>query len=426
MDDDKYIRIDHGCYVEIYSKYVESDGHIYSFGDYNYPVRHISGCTEPKPAEMKCHLTLEHDEEKSTIRISVPAEYDGEPITFFEMTALQDNFVMPEYLYIPASIRIINISAQFLTNSEGPLRKCRVEISPDNPYFCVYKNGIYSKDMKKLYYIFLTAELPDGCFEVPDGVEYIERYAALYLRGLKKLVIPESVKAVKSTAFMGCPDLEEADIRAEKLDAISFCVCKKLRKVRLPNCRFIGAGAFNKCSELSTVELGNIEIIESDAFRFTNIKELTIPPSIRELGRIILRHHSEIYTAVEIHLKDGDPNAIKMEHPIADQYALITMRHDKTDKILYRFCIPSENSFYTWTPEYQTFEQYMEYISQKLEEGLMRAINSFKTAEIINLPMFEIIDSHLFLRLIDISAKKGLTELTAALMQKLHERESHE
>jgi len=99
---------------------------------------------------------------------------------------------------------------------------------------------------------------------IPDGITRIEEDAFVESH-LKSVYIPDTVTEIGYGAFDSCMFLE---------------------KVRLPsNLKVISAGAFEECTSLKHIDLPDgLEKIEGSAFFNTNIRELDIPESVREIG----------------------------------------------------------------------------------------------------------------------------------------------
>lgn len=365
------------------------------------------------------------------------------------------------------------------------LESGRAEISPDDPDYCIRDNVIYSKDMTELVYILSRKEPDDWCFEVPAGVKRIKRRAGSSLKGLCRLVVPESVTVIEEGAFVGCPDLIEADIHAKTLEDHAFFNCGSLTAVRL-DCRTIGKNAFFNCKKLSAIELLNTEVICCGAFGScdslkdvrlpdtlqklgyysfyaTGIKLLTVPKGVLEVGADILSHREPKKLTPElcIYMKDGavpfDPGI----RPVG-RGALLSVRCAETDELLFKFavigCVGK-----VFTPHGVDFTEYDKKLVNSRRYGLPRrsaALYSvlarlswpvglsgeirraflscaLEKAEPILLskirdpetpmeklaehPYYDFMNRDGMLRLIDESARAGKTEVTAMLMQRLRD-----
>ena len=83
--EDSIIHITHSGYIEAYEQYAEIDGKVYSSDSFKYMRNPIA----PELVEMRYHYSLLHNEEKSIIRLTAPAEYDGKPVIRFELPIIE-------------------------------------------------------------------------------------------------------------------------------------------------------------------------------------------------------------------------------------------------------------------------------------------------------------------------------------------------
>lgn len=122
-----------------------------------------------------------------------------------------------------------------------------------------------------LYDTDTTIELPEDDYDankipatnttitevvVPDGVEYIEKYAFYNCTGLKKITIPSSVKFIREYAFFNDAKLEEIDLsNIEAIGARAFEGCENLKVANLSKTYSLGVSAFKNCTSLESVDL---------------------------------------------------------------------------------------------------------------------------------------------------------------------------
>ena len=366
-----------------------------------------------------------------------------------------------------------------------------LKLPDDDPDYCIYENGLYSRDMTELYYIFTPEEgfHTAGCFEVPKGVRVIRPFAGRDLAWLRRLIVPEGVLDMGMRAFLNCTHLEEADIHAAAIGEHSFHYCRSLSKVWL-DCKLIGDNAFGECVSLNSVELANTEVIEPFAFnschQLTNIKLpdtllrikhnafyetkitcLRIPPSVIDLGHNIMKTDYPTNITLELYLKDGTLPIRSGSYPApVSNGALIVVRDPETDEILVEFIrLGDFDTIFTkngidfteydknfnnddhdtrFTDEKKLLaafkrlqypigvddekrEFFKNYIAEKAALMLIEEIKqSYASAETIGrYQYYEHITDEWLLKVIDESANAGKTEITAMLMQILHERKSH-
>lgn len=111
-----------------------------------------------------------------------------------------------------------------------------------------------------------------------------DKYGVLYNKNKTELVIypennpctsytiPNSVTAIKESAFYACDNLRSITIgnRVSNIGGWAFCYCRNLTKVTIPeNVKTIGACAFLNCTNLKSVTIpSSVTSIGSDAFGF--------------------------------------------------------------------------------------------------------------------------------------------------------------
>ena len=159
------------------------------------------------------------------------------------------------------------------------------------------ENGYYDIDDKK------TPLKNDTVTSVviPDGVEYVEKYAFYRCTKLTDVTLPESCKMVNSYAFANCDVLENINLKDVNVimnGAFEGCeslTCEELggidlsevyaigdyafkgarfTSVKLLNLSLTGKGAFADCEYLETVELGVKTRIAERMFENTAVTEI--------------------------------------------------------------------------------------------------------------------------------------------------------
>ena len=276
-----------------------------------------------KNVEVKYIIKIPIDLEEDGLSLTVPEEIDGLPVGMANIVVvppldhpvskLEDPLI--KYLYIPSTVRHISIET-IKMDGVDLLSACQVEISPANPYLCIYENGIYNKEMTELYYIFLTEECVGGHFEVPAGVKRIKSGAGRMLKGLRRLTIPESVEVIEGKAFEYCFDLEYADIGAQNIGQRAFCSCNSLKEVNLRN---------------------GLQKIEDHAFAYSDIQKLTMPPSVRDIGLYILQNADPTCLTLEVYSING--TLPKMHGSPSEFGTLLVVHSAETNEKLCEFVI---------------------------------------------------------------------------------------
>ncbi len=159
----------------------------------------------------------------------------------------------------------------------------RVTVPEENALYRSIDGVVYSKDLKTI--VFYPHDQQQTKFVVPDevteiggsafhcsrnlkdiqfnNVETIGEYAFAY-SDLETVTIPDSVTRVGEDAFSECESLRSISF-GKGLNTIEFQVCYK-------------------CESLKEVELGAPESIGDQAFAQTEIEELILPESCKEVG----------------------------------------------------------------------------------------------------------------------------------------------
>lgn len=459
--------------------------------EYGDPVTIVEICCSDKSTDF------EEDDEVLYSQSFFPKEEDDEaPYSqpFFpeeddEAAYSQSAFPTLRYLYIPASVKRIYFGERAVTTWRYILRAnewvnllggCTVEISPDNPCFCVRGNGIYNKDMTELYRIFSPGE----AFEVPDGVKRIKSGAGMALSGLKRLTVPESVTKIESEAFRYCRELEYADIHAKIIGESAFADCNALTTVLLTGCEEIGRYAFWYCESLRELALPETLIeIGDEAFLWTGIMRLRLPRSVQRVGRDILldirreadiseepgylRYSDTNCAVLEFYYKDGSSPFSRFFRP-AEEGTLMIARDHETGEQLFEFVIIDsiDNIFtehgidfteydnklkHTFGFNHKDFNRYLAFFALRvrlrcqyglneekrrvLEEKLSAqacmfawtaAVKAKENDEFFKFPYFHLIDVKMMFEMIKVSAAHNRTEVTAFLMKTLLEQNCDE
>lgn len=108
-------------------------------------------------------------------------------------------------------------------------------------------------------------------------------------KGVKKLVIPDGVKAISQRAFIGCEKLTEVIIpeSVNHIGANAFSGCNRLTEIIIQeNVDAIDKMAFNGCGSLQKIIIrGKIQSIEDGVFGFCHsLKEIEIPQGVARIG----------------------------------------------------------------------------------------------------------------------------------------------
>lgn len=180
-------------------------------------------------------------------------------------------------------------------------------VSENNPVFCAYNKGLYSKDMTEVVMLPTTT----ATFELPESVSKICPWACSYNPYIKEIVVPSNITEMEIGSFYGNAQLSKVTIEAnvtelpewgfafnKRLESVvlpesltkvgvkTFELCQSLKEISLPEAvETIDEGAFHNCSVLETVRMGSaVASLGSQAFASClQIKEIhvgaAVPPS---------------------------------------------------------------------------------------------------------------------------------------------------
>lgn len=145
-----------------------------------------------------------------------------------------------------------------------------------------------------------------GTITIPENVTKIGEGAFAKV-GVRKLVIPPTVKEISKNAFNGNSTLEEVIFQTrtvqgkeEGLERIGDCAfynCKLLKTIEMPNTvTAIGREVFYSCSSLNNIVLSNnLTDIPYHTFGFcSSLREIIIPEKVKTIGRFAMRNCSSL------------------------------------------------------------------------------------------------------------------------------------
>lgn len=268
---------------------------------------------------------------------------------------------------------------------------------------------------------------------------------------------------------------EYLELDCKRIGKYAFANRRDLRSVMLINTEVIGENAFYECRALQEIKLPDtLREIKHYAFWNTDIRYLSIPQSVTRLGKyIICNGNFDVFSdyeqrlaksrTIEVYLKDGTFPFYPGCWP-GDKTSILVARSPETDEVLLRFVMlgtpdmvfPGNGIDFT---EYDNmfadreFNHYNDlllllqaaemrlgfpvgmsadtllffqnYVSDKYK-NLFYFSEAYLTSNIDEFPYLDKINNKDLMEIIDRCAHFGLTELTAVLMQKLHERRIRE
>ena len=146
-----------------------------------------------------------------------------------------------------------------------------------------------------------TVSIPESCVD-------INRVVFSMIRGMKKLIVPDSVKSLRVCAFKGCLSLEEVELpgRMTDIPANAFENCGQLKEVSfrgwprntIPEGTTIGSGAFFGCGSLADLRLPEtLSEIKSHTFdSCVSLKQIDIPSNVTSIGNAAFKNCRELRT----------------------------------------------------------------------------------------------------------------------------------
>lgn len=146
---------------------------------------------------------------------------------------------------------------------------------------------------------------------LPETVKFIGKWAFGNCEMLKKVSLPKTVERICTFAFIHCVSLEEINIDCPKavIDDRAFFELENLKTANI-NVKTIGENVFEGCKSLENIKLGNdvkeigaycfkdcekvseivlpegLEVIGCGAFDGTDIDSVSIPKSIKHIGKL--------------------------------------------------------------------------------------------------------------------------------------------
>ena len=211
--------------------------------------------------------------------VVIPSTIDG-----YTVTKIRDAFICESgiiNLTIPSTLIKIDTLNR---NNTATLKNIYVQEGNES---YISKDGVlFSKDSSEL--IIYPAGKEGTTYQIPNGVNVIEKAAFAYSQNLISVIIPNTVNTIKGAAFIDSLNLESINIPDSVVnfgDSI-FMRCRKLKDVVLSSkMTEITFGMFEECTLLQSINLPDtINIIRQDAFLGChNLEELILPEGVKEI-----------------------------------------------------------------------------------------------------------------------------------------------
>ena len=195
--------------------------------------------------------------------------------------------------------------------------------------------------------------------QLPEKLETIGKYALAGCK-IKEITIPPLIEEISAGLCSECTELEHITI-SESVTHIgndTFEYCRKLKKFNFPSkLQTVGNRAFFHCALEGVLKLPlNLETIGESAFvGCTNLTEIIIPKSVREIRACALSIHKSKVFIPDISIRIGE-NCFcagqKVFFHRNGRNFVVQLEYDWR-----RTSFEKDLSFFLYHPKYGTFEQ---------------------------------------------------------------------
>lgn len=216
--------------------------------------------------------------------ITIPAKINGLTVTTIGKGAFVQTGMGS--LNIPASITDIKPNAFKLSGFN------KIEVDKNNSNYTSINGVLFSKDKTVLF--AYPKENSATSYIIPDGVKIIESTAFMGASNLNNIVIPDGVTTIKENAFYLWSNLKNVSIptsvKSIGRDAFDFSVCSKVNNgYYISNCLIV---ADNEINGNFTIKDGTRLVADSALRGIENLESITIPASVEIIGDCALLNFS--------------------------------------------------------------------------------------------------------------------------------------
>ena len=201
----------------------------------------------------------------TSIRVRIPDEIEGEPVTVIGKEAFLNGGM--KYVYLPNSVTVISEYA--FHNCEG----------------------------------LTEIIIPNSVKEIRGEENSVASGAFSGCSALSRIEIPGSVKELGKFTFYNCHGLKEVIIQngTERIGGSAFAFCDNLIDVELPDSvTEIGSGAFQGCINLTTIDLpDSVTVIGNGSFSSSGLTAIHLPASLNMMGSSVFQNCTNL-TGIEI------------------------------------------------------------------------------------------------------------------------------
>lgn len=125
-----------------------------------------------------------------------------------------------------------------------------------------------------------------------DNKEYtvteVGRNAFYQKNNIKKVTLPETIKKIGNYAFGYCSQLTYVNLDdVDYIESSAFSYCSQLSNINIENATFIGSGAFHSCDNLDKIKVGNKENTTLDSplcIDGKNLSFVSVGKGVSEIG----------------------------------------------------------------------------------------------------------------------------------------------
>lgn len=248
-----------------------------------------------------------------------------------ECAAFDDSYSLSEIIFPPdseleeiedafegTSVKCLNLPPSVKKITRVTRGSSIEEITYDGPNFVIENNVIYSTDKTELISII---PLIEGSFRIPDGVKVIKEDAFNGCQ-ISEVIIPPTVEVIDTSAFCFCYSLEKVTFEQNSnLREIKGCCFSntEIKELKLPSSvQYIDPAAFEKMEQIKKITISganfrtneqgivysmnpsgivfvprnvtrievpqDVEVIYSNSFTGTKIKELKFPATLKVIA----------------------------------------------------------------------------------------------------------------------------------------------
>ena len=251
---------------------------------------------EPAGAVIAGSILVNIDETSENIilpdkRVSLTAMRDG--INFDNVKSITANraqTVINLRHKLPVGIKIILKDKSYITDEQlsGWSPFPILELTEENPYYSTKDGCLLSKD--GLVLVKYPSAI-SGTIHIPDGIETITPSAFSFSEA-EEVYFPDSMRVLMPECFYMCKRLKKVDFGhgIEEIgighDCRLFIQCSMLHEIEIPSqVRIIGESVFLETAISKVTFHEGLTQIMDYAFKQSCIKEVTLPASLKYIGR---------------------------------------------------------------------------------------------------------------------------------------------